>query len=137
MLSRRESFSRVPLGCKEEEARKEEPDLLDRQFDLQVIKMMDEAIECEMLFADDVLSLGIAGMSKNNMRSYLQYVADQRLASLGISPIYHAKNPFSFMELQDMQELTNFFERRVTEYSKAGVKVDYNSNKDIVLDAEF
>ena len=47
---------------------------------------------------------------------YLEYVADQRLVALGIQPLYHAKNPFSFMELQAVQELTNFFERRVTAY---------------------
>ena len=76
-----------------------------------------------MVFAEDVLNLGVAGLSKPNMRSYLQYVADQRLASLNISPVYHSKNPFSFMELQDVQELTNFFERRVAAY-QVGVEGD-------------
>ncbi len=55
------------------------------------------------------------------MRQYLQYVADQRLMMLGLPVRYNARNPFSFMELQDVQELTNFFERRVSAY-QVGVK---------------
>jgi ribonucleoside-diphosphate reductase beta chain len=50
------------------------------------------------------------------MREYLQHVADRRLAQLGIEPIYGSSNPFAFMELQDVQELSNFFERRVSAY---------------------
>ena len=50
------------------------------------------------------------------MRQYLEFVADQRLEALHISPRFNTKNPFPFMELQDMQELANFFERRVSAY---------------------
>mgnify|MGYP000938702923 CR=1 FL=1 len=50
------------------------------------------------------------------MRQYLEYVADQRLEALNIPPRYNSKNPFGFMELQDVQELANFFERRVSAY---------------------
>jgi ribonucleoside-diphosphate reductase beta chain len=50
------------------------------------------------------------------MRQYLEYVADRRLIALGLKPVYHSRNPFDFMELQDVQELTNFFERRVSAY---------------------
>ena len=52
------------------------------------------------------------------MYEYLQYVADQRLVQLGFKKRYNAKNPFSFMVLQDVQPLTNFFEKKVTEYQK-------------------
>lgn len=55
-------------------------------------------------------------MSPTDMRSYLEHVADRRLAQLGIEPIYGSANPFAFMELQDVQELSNFFERRVSAY---------------------
>lgn len=55
-------------------------------------------------------------MSVADMRSYLEHVADRRLQVLGIEPIYGSKNPFAFMELQDVQELSNFFERRVSAY---------------------
>jgi ribonucleoside-diphosphate reductase beta chain len=63
------------------------------------------------------------------MRKYLEYIGDQRLMSLGLQPIYHAKNPFSFMELQDVQELTNFFERRVSAY-QIGVHGEVSFNED-------
>jgi ribonucleoside-diphosphate reductase beta chain len=53
------------------------------------------------------------------MRQYLEYVADQRLRQLELEPLYGARNPFPFMELQDVQELTNFFERRVSAYQVA------------------
>jgi ribonucleoside-diphosphate reductase beta chain len=94
--------------------RKEAPHLLDADLLQEVTAMLEEAVECEMSFAEDVLSLGVGGLSTTDMREYLQYVADCRLAALGFSPIYHSRNPFSFMELQDVQELTNFFERRVS-----------------------
>jgi ribonucleoside-diphosphate reductase beta chain len=53
------------------------------------------------------------------MREYLQYVADRRLEALQLAPIFGSRNPFDFMELQDVQELTNFFERRVSAYQVA------------------
>lgn len=99
-----------------DKARNEEPDLFDDEMSRQVMKMVDDAIECEMVFAQDVSQFGLAGLNERDMRKYLEYIGDQRLMSLGLQPIYHAKNPFSFMELQDVQELTNFFERRVSAY---------------------
>jgi ribonucleoside-diphosphate reductase beta chain len=100
-------------------AKEEEPDLFDASLRLEIIKMIHEAIECEMQFAQDVLSLGVLGLPQDHMRQYLEFVADQRLQVLGIPAIFHAKNPFEFMELQDVQELTNFFERRVAAYQIA------------------
>lgn len=97
-------------------ARKEEPDLFNSQMEDMVTQMLEDAIECEMEFANDVLQLGVAGLSAKDMRQYLEYCADQRLESLSIAPRYNVKNPFGFMELQDMQELANFFERRVSAY---------------------
>ncbi len=112
-----------------DQVRAEEPDLFDDEMRKNIIKMMDEAVECEMVFSKDVLGLGIAGLSERDMRSYLEYVADQRLAVLGIAPVYHSKNPFPFMELQDVQELTNFFERRVAAY-QVGVTGEVSFNED-------
>ncbi|WP_347356444.1 ribonucleotide-diphosphate reductase subunit beta [Bdellovibrio sp.] len=97
-------------------ARKEEPELFNQQMEDMVVQMLEDAIECEMEFAHDVLNLGVAGLSAKDMRQYLEYCADQRLESLNIAPRYNVKNPFIFMELQDMQELANFFERRVSAY---------------------
>lgn len=97
-------------------ARQEEPGLFNQQMNDMVTEMIADAIECEMAFAEDILEFGVAGLSPKDMRQYLQFVADQRLEALSIPARYHVKNPFPFMELQDMQELANFFERRVSAY---------------------
>lgn len=110
--------------------RREEPTLFDTQMNQQIVAMMEEAIACETQFAEDVLSQGVAGLSVRDVRQYLEYVADQRLAMLDIPKRFQAKNPFDFMELQDVQELTNFFERRVSAY-QTGVQGE------VVLDAKF
>ena len=102
-----------------ETVRKEEPELFDADWAAQVRTMMQEAVECEAAFADDVLCEGVAGLTRVEMREYLQYVADQRLLKLNLPIIYGSRNPFPFMELQDVQELTNFFERKVSAYQVA------------------
>ncbi len=99
-----------------ETVRREEPELFDASFERDVRKMMEEAIDCEAAFAEDLLSGGIAGLSVRDVRQYLEYIADQRLTTLGLAKQYGAKNPFPFMDLQDVQELANFFERRVSAY---------------------
>ncbi|HVF46228.1 MAG TPA: ribonucleotide-diphosphate reductase subunit beta [Pyrinomonadaceae bacterium] len=99
--------------------RSEEPELFDAGMERSVATMLDEAVECEMQFARDILSGGIPGLSIADMRQYLEFIADQRLIMLGMPKVYGAKNPFSFMDLQDVQELANFFERRVSAYQVA------------------
>jgi ribonucleoside-diphosphate reductase beta chain len=99
--------------------REEEPELFDDSWALEVRTMIEEAVECEIAFADDVLSGGVVGLTRLEMREYLQYVADQRLSMLQLPIRFGSRNPFSFMELQDVQELTNFFERRVSSYQVA------------------
>ncbi|XXT34905.1 ribonucleotide-diphosphate reductase subunit beta [Sorangium sp. So ce448] len=111
-------------------ARREEPELFDAGLARSILDMMDEAIACEARFAEDLLGAGVAGMSARDVRSYLEFCADQRLATLGMPKRYGAKNPFSFMDLQDVQEVTNFFERRVSAY-QVGV------SGEVVLDAAF
>jgi ribonucleoside-diphosphate reductase beta chain len=81
--------------------------------------MITEAIECETVFAEDILGQGVPGMSVKDMRTYLEYIGDQRLVALGLDPVFGSKNPFPFMDLQDVQELANFFERRVSAYQMA------------------
>jgi ribonucleoside-diphosphate reductase beta chain len=109
---------------------KEEPELFNEATQQAVYQMIHEAIECETQFAADILSGGIAGLSVANVRQYLEFCADQRLSTLGLDKRYHTKNPFSFMDLQDVQEVTNFFERRVSAY-QVGV------TGDVVLDGAF
>jgi ribonucleoside-diphosphate reductase beta chain len=99
--------------------RREQPELFDDEWAGSVHEMIASAVDCESLFAEDVLSGGVVGMTRREMRQYLEYVADQRLLQLQLAPMYGAKNPFHFMELQDVQELTNFFERRVSAYQVA------------------
>ncbi|MGI9625026.1 MAG: ribonucleotide-diphosphate reductase subunit beta [Acidimicrobiales bacterium] len=111
-------------------ARTEEPELFDAKMADDISNMIDEAVECEMQFAQDVLGEGVPGMSLADTREYLQFVADQRLVQLGLDKRYGSKNPFAFMELQDVQELTNFFERTVAAY-QMGVEGD------VAFDEEF
>lgn len=99
--------------------RTQEPELWDDDLEQQIREMLREAVDAETQFAEDLLSGGVGGLSVREMRQYLGYVADARLQRLGISPVFKTKNPFPFMDLQDVQELTNFFERRVSAYQVA------------------
>jgi ribonucleoside-diphosphate reductase beta chain len=110
--------------------RREEPGLFDAAFERDVVAMLGEAIDCEAQFADDLLSGGVAGLSPPEVRRYLEFCADQRLATLGLPKRYGGKNPFAFLDLQDVQEVTNFFERRVSAY-QVGL------SGDVVFDAAF
>ena len=110
--------------------RREEPELFDADLERQIHEMLDDAIECETEFAEDLLAGGVAGLSVAELRTYLEYCADQRLAMLGLPHRYHVKNPFAFLDLQDVQEVTNFFERRVSAY-QVGVEGEFS------LDAAF
>ena len=110
--------------------RREEPELFDADMARAVTAMIEDAVECEALFAQDVLSAGVIGVTPAAMRSYLGYVADQRLTRLGLPRRFGADNPFPFMALQDVQEVTNFFERRVSAY-QVGVTGEF------ALDAAF
>jgi len=98
--------------------RNEYPELFTKELEERVEAMIEEAIEVEMAFCEDVLTFGVSGLSPKLMKEYLCYCADQRLVQLGMNKKYFAKNPFPFMVLQDVQPLTNFFEKRVTEYQK-------------------
>jgi ribonucleoside-diphosphate reductase beta chain len=110
--------------------RREEPELFDDDLSRSVLDMVEEAIACETQFAEDLLGAGVVGMSVRDVRCYLEFCADQRLATLGLQKRYGTKNPFAFMDLQDVQEVTNFFERRVSAY-QVGV------SGEVVLDAAF
>lgn len=99
-----------------QQIRSEEPSLFDASLVERIKEMIVDAVDCETQFAEDVLGRNVPGMTVPMMRQYLEFIADQRLTLLGIDKIFAARNPFPFMELQDVQELTNFFERRVSSY---------------------
>ncbi|MEJ2579278.1 MAG: ribonucleotide-diphosphate reductase subunit beta [Kineosporiaceae bacterium] len=110
--------------------RAEQPELFDATLDDQIREMIIEAVDCEVQFAEDLLGQGVPGLSLADMRGYLEHVADRRLALLGLDPVYGTANPLAFMELQDVQELSNFFERRVSAY-QVGI------TGDVALDEDF
>ena len=113
--------------------REEYPHLFDENLKKLTEEMIEEAIDVEMQFCGDALSLGVSGMSPQMMKDYLMYCADNRLVQLGYPKKYLTKNPFPFMVLQDVQSLTNFFEKRVTEYQKG-----FSATKQaIVFDESF
>jgi ribonucleoside-diphosphate reductase beta chain len=91
--------------------RSESPELPDAEFEKQIVAMMEEAVDCETALAEDLLGQGVAGLSLKDMRAYLESVADQRLQSFGIKKRYGTRNPFSFIELQDVQESCGQFLR--------------------------
>lgn len=109
--------------------REEEPELFDENLHARILEMLAEAIDCEVQFAEDLLGGNIIGLSVSDMRTYLQFCADQRLARLGYPRRYNVKNPLAFMELQDVQEITNFFERKVSAY-QVGVTGDVGFDED-------
>ena len=77
------------------------------------------------------------GMNADLMCQYIEYVADRLIVQLGYSKYYNSSNPFDFMQLISMENKTNFFEKRVSEYSLANVKTDSQSNDNITFDAAF
>ena len=109
--------------------REEEPDLFDDKLAADINLMIREAVDCEVAFAEDILGQGVPGLSVKDMKSYLEFTADQRLASLGLPKHYNSKNPLSFMELQDVSGLANFFERTVSSY-QVGVSGDVAFDED-------
>ena len=109
--------------------RLEEPDLFDDDLSERITSMLEEAVEAEFQFAEDLLGEGVPGMSTADTRTYLEFVADQRLAQLGLPKRFGASNPFAFMELQDVQELSNFFERTVSAY-QVGVEGEVAFDED-------
>ena len=109
--------------------RREYPHLWDQQMEEDIIEMLRDAIECEYQFAQDVLQLGVAGLTSNDMHNYLKFVADERLERLGIDRVFGGRNNFYFMELQNLSGHSNFFERTVSSYRvNVPGQVSFNSD---------
>lgn len=84
-------------------------------------KMIREAVKCEKEFITEALPCSLIGMNAKMMSQYLEYVADRLLVQLGYPKIWNSTNPFPFMERISLEGKDNFFEKRVTNYAKAGV----------------
>jgi len=95
-----------------------------------------DAVEIEKEFVCDALPVKLIGMNSDLMSQYIEFCADRLLVELNIEKVYNSENPFDFMELISLQGKTNFFEKRVGEYQKAGVKSDKADNA-FRLDVDF
>jgi len=99
-------------------------------------EIVKESVEIEKEFIIDSIPCRLIGMNSDLMSQYIEFVADRLLVQLGYDKIYNSKNPFDFMEMISMEGKTNFFEKRVMEYSKAGVGVD-KEEMEFTMDADF
>jgi len=103
--------------------------------------MIRGAVAIERDFICDALSCDLIGMNSELMTTYIKFVADRLLTSLGHPKLYNNNNPFDWMELISLQGKTNFFEKRVGEYQKAGVMAsvggDQEESNAFSLDADF
>ena len=87
----------------------------------RVTEIITDAVAIEKEFVTDSLPVRLIGMNADLMSQYIEFVADRLLAELNCPKVYHSANPFDFMEMISLQGKTNFFEKRVGEYQKAGV----------------
>ena len=92
--------------------------MLNNKLDSEEIyKIVTEAVEIEKNFINDSIPCAMIGMNSDLMSQYIEYVADRLIVQLGYAKYYNDENPFDFMQLISMENKTNFFEKRVSEYS--------------------
>ena len=87
----------------------------------RIAEIVTNAVELEKEFICDALPVDLIGMNARLMSQYIEFVADRLLVALGNAKVYNVTNPFDWIELISLQGKTNFFEKRVGEYQKAGV----------------
>lgn len=113
---------------------------LQNRLDESIVQQMfTEAVDIEMRFITESIPCAMIGMNADLMKQYIKFVADRIIRLLGYGPIYQVTNPFDFMEFAALEGKTNFFEKRVAEYSKAGVgnKSGIPETLDINLEDDF
>lgn len=104
----------------------------------QVLELITEAVDFEKSFITEALPVSLIGMNADLMKQYIEFVADRLLLELGYDCHYNATNPFDWMELISLQGKTNFFEKRVSEYQKAGVMNSLeDKNFEFSMDMDF
>merc|ERR1719161_1483246 len=116
--------------------------MLEHRLPEEVVhSIIKGAVAAERHFICDALSCDLIGMNSETMTRYIEYVADRLLTALGHSKLYGVSNPFDWMELISLQGKTNFFEKRVGDYQKAGVMSSTNAGseevKGFALDVDF
>jgi ribonucleoside-diphosphate reductase subunit M2 len=100
------------------------------------MSIIQEAVDIETVFITDSISCSMLGMNVDMMKQYIKFVGDRLMMQLGYKKIYNVSNPFDFMENISVENKTNFFEDRVSNYSKAGV-VGSVGDKEFDLEADF
>ena len=111
--------------------------LVNKPSPEHVQDIIKDAVSIEKEFITESLSCELIGMNKSLMSQYIEYIADRLLLTLGLEKVYHSENPFDWMEMISVQGKTNFFEKRVGEYSnKANPNIDQDKNK-IAFGADF
>jgi len=109
--------------------------------DEEVHSLIKDAVRIEKMFICEALPVSLIGMNKDLMSQYIEFVADRLLVALGHPKIWNTPNPFDFMDMISMQGKTNFFEKRVSEYQKAGVMAGMGDDKQqsnaFALDMDF
>lgn len=100
-----------------------------------IIEIVKDAVEIEKEFITSSFNCRLIGMNSEEMKKYIEYVADFMLSSLGIQKVYNSKNPFLFMENIGLLNKTNFFEQRVTDYKKSNSSD--KANTELSLDDFF
>jgi len=101
-----------------------------------VTGIIKDAVEIEKEFVSDSLPVNLIGMNADMMCQYIEFVADRLLSELGQEKVWNVENPFPWMDMINLQGKTNFFEKRVGEYQKAGVTAD-QSKQTFSLDEDF
>ena len=101
----------------------------------RVQEIIKSAVDCEKEFICGALPCELIGMNSTTMEQYIKFCADRLLRSLDADPVYNVENPYGWMELISLDGKSNFFEKRVGEYAKAGIGEEYGNN--FTLDAEF
>ena len=101
-----------------------------------VQKIITDAVEIEKEFVTDSLPVKLIGMNADMMCTYIEFVADRLLNSLGNDKVYNVENPFPWMDMISLQGKTNFFEKRVGDYQKSGVMTD-REKQVFTLDEDF
>ena len=102
-----------------------------------VQEIIKDAVTIEKEFVTDALPVKLIGMNSDLMCQYIEFVADRLLSELGCPKVYNSTNPFDFMEMISLQGKTNFFEKRVGEYQKAGVMDSEKDKAKFSLDEDF
>ncbi|MBC6994276.1 ribonucleotide-diphosphate reductase subunit beta [Neolewinella lacunae] len=101
-----------------------------------ITEIIKDAVAIEKEFVSDSLPVNLIGMNAEMMCQYIEFVADRLLAELGEAKVWNVENPFPWMDMINLQGKTNFFEKRVAEYQKAGVTAD-QSKQTFSLDEDF